>query len=72
MTVYAKNHQSLHKIYKFGSVSKLLAMTVRVYTVMFFGTGNPNLRSILKPEVELMMLPRRGSNKIMKNGEKCS
>ena len=28
MTVYAKNHQSLHKIYKFGSVSKLLAMTV--------------------------------------------
>ncbi len=28
MTVYAKNHQSLHKIYKFGSVSQLLAMTV--------------------------------------------
>jgi hypothetical protein len=28
MTVYAKNHQSLHKIYKFGSVSKLFAMTV--------------------------------------------
>ena len=30
MTVYAKNHQSLHKIYKFGSVSKLLAMTVDI------------------------------------------
>ena len=34
MTVYAKNHQSLHKIYKFGSVSKLLAMTVQAYALL--------------------------------------
>jgi hypothetical protein len=39
MTVYAKNHQSLHKIYKFGSVSKLLAMTVHsefIYIHLYF------------------------------------
>ncbi len=41
----------------------------RVY--MFFGTGNPNLRSILKPKVELMVLLRMRSNKITKNGGKC-
>ena len=39
----------------------------RVY--MFFGTGNPNLRSILKPEVELMVFLRMRSNKITKNGK---
>ena len=39
----------------------------RVY--MFFGTRNPNLRSILKPEVELMVFLRMRSNKITKNGE---
>ena len=39
----------------------------RVY--MFFGTRNPNLRSILKPKVELMVFLRMRSNKIMKNGE---
>ena len=33
---------------------------------MFFGTGNPNLRSILKPEVELMVFLRMRSNKITK------
>ncbi len=38
---------------------------------MFFGTGNPNLRSILKPEVELMVFMRMRSKKIKKNGEKC-
>jgi hypothetical protein len=40
MTVYAKNHQSLHKIYKFGSVSKLLAMTVTVFSsINIIGDG---------------------------------
>ncbi len=37
----------------------------------FFGTGSPNLRSILKPEVELMVFLRMRSDKIKKNGEKC-
>ncbi len=41
----------------------------RVY--MVFGTANPNLRSIFKPEVELMVFLRMRSNKITKNGEKC-
>ena len=36
---------------------------------MFFGTRNPNLTSILKPEVELMVFLRMRSNKIMKNGK---
>ncbi len=36
---------------------------------MFFGTGNPNLRSILKPEVELMVFLRMRSDKITKNAE---
>ena len=36
---------------------------------MFFGTGSPNLRSILKPEVELMVFLRMRSDKITKNGE---
>ncbi len=40
----------------------------RVYV---FGTGNPNLRSILKPEVELMMFLRMRSNKNIKNAGKC-
>ncbi len=34
---------------------------------MFLGTGNPNLRSILKPEVELMAFLRMRSKK----HEKC-
>ena len=29
---------------------------------MFFGTGSPNLRSILKPEVELVVSLRMRSN----------
>ena len=41
----------------------------RVY--MFFGTRNPNLRSILKPEVELMVLLGMRSDKITKNSETC-
>ncbi len=40
----------------------------RVY--MFFGTRNPNLRSILKPEVELMVFLRMRSEKITKNVKK--
>ena len=42
----------------------------RIY--LFFGTGNPNCRSILKPEVELMVLLRMRSIKIATNEEKCS
>ena len=38
---------------------------------MFFGTRNPNLRSILKPEVELMVFLRMRSNKNTKNDRKC-
>ena len=41
----------------------------RVYK--FSGTGNPNLRSILKPEVELMVFLRMRSNKITKNAVTC-
>ncbi len=37
---------------------------------MFFGTGNPNLRSILKPEVELMVFLRMRSYKIKNNADK--
>ncbi len=37
---------------------------------MFFGTMNPNLRSILKPEVELMVFRRMRSDKITKNAAK--
>ena len=36
----------------------------------FFGTGNQNLRSVLKPEVELTVFLRMRSNEITKNGEK--
>ena len=45
----------------------------RVY--MFFGTRNPNLRSILKPDVDLMVLLCMRSNKITKMRKmplKCS
>ena len=38
---------------------------------MFLGKENPNLRSILKPEVELMVFLRMRSNKNMKNAQKC-
>ncbi len=38
---------------------------------MFFGTVNPNLRSVLKPEVEIMVFLRMRSNKITKNAGKC-
>jgi hypothetical protein len=37
---------------------------------MFFGAWSPNLRSILKPEVELMVFLRMRSDKITKNCEK--
>ena len=36
---------------------------------MFFGTRNPNLRSILKPEVELLVFLRMRSNKTRKTPE---
>jgi len=39
---------------------------------MFFGTGNPNLMSVLKPEVELMVFLRLRSNKNMKKRWKMS
>ena len=41
----------------------------RIY--MFLGTKNPNVRSILKPEVKLILFLRMSSNTITKNGEKC-
>ena len=44
---------------------------VILHRYMLCDTGNPNLRSILKPEVELMVLLRMRSNKITKNDEKC-
>jgi hypothetical protein len=40
----------------------------RIY--MFSDTGNPNLRSILKPKVKLMGFLRMRSKKITKNDEK--
>ena len=43
------------------------AQVPRVY--MFFGTRSPNFRSILKPEVELMVFLRMRSDKITKNGK---
>ena len=36
---------------------------------MFFGARSPNLRSILQPEVELMVFLRMRSEKIKKNGK---
>ncbi len=36
---------------------------------MFFGTRNPNLKSILKPEVESMVFLRMRSDKITKNAK---
>ena len=38
---------------------------------IFFGTRNSNLRSTLKPEVELMVFLRMRSNKNMKILGKC-
>ncbi len=57
-----KNEENVIKIQFGGLISRLY---------MFFGTGNPNLRSILKPEVELMVFLRMRSNKITKNALKC-
>ncbi len=48
---------------------KFEGLISRMY--MFFGTRNPNLRFILKPEVELRVFLRMRSNKITKNGDKC-
>ena len=36
---------------------------------MFFGTGSPNLRYILKPEVDLMVFLRMRSDKITKTAK---
>ena len=36
---------------------------------LFLSTRNPNLRSISKPEVELLAFLRMRSNKITKNGK---
>ncbi len=48
---------------------QFVGLISRVY--MFFGTGNPNFGSILKPEVELMVFLRMRNDKITKNGENC-
>ncbi len=39
---------------------------------MFFGTGNPNLSFILKPEVELVMFVRMRSNQKSRTTAKTS
>jgi len=57
-----KNAENALKIKFYGLISR---------NHMFFGTRNPNLRSILKPEVELMVFLRMRSNKNMKNARKC-
>ena len=54
---------------KNGSKRRFLGQNLIPY--MFFGTRKPNLRSILKPEVELIVFLRMRSNKMTKNGEKC-
>jgi hypothetical protein len=41
-------------------------LTSRTY--MLLGTRSPKLRSILEPEVELMVVLRMRSNKITENG----
>ncbi len=58
----SKNDENALKMQFEGLIS-------RVYT--FFGTRIPNLTSILKPEVELMVFLRMRSNKIAKNAVKC-
>ena len=60
------------KIMKNGEhVPKMQFIGLIFREYMFFGTGNPNLRSILIPEVELTVFLCMRSNKIMKNAEKC-
>ena len=54
-----------------GENAPKMQLEGQIFTfLMFFDTGNPNLRSILKPKI--MVFPRRGSYKITNNGEKCS
>ena len=53
------------------NVSKIQFEGLISCVYMFFGTGNPNLKSILKSEVELMVFLRMRGNKITKNGGKC-
>ena len=57
-----KNGENAFKMQFEGLIS-------RVY--MFFGAKSPNLRSISKPKVELIVFLRMRSNKIAKNGETC-
>ncbi len=53
---------------KKGSKWRFLRQSLIPY--MFFGTRNPNLRSFLKPEVELMVYLRMRSDKITKKRRK--
>jgi hypothetical protein len=46
-----------------------LKRSSEAHVYMFFGTVSPNLRSILKPEVKLMVFLRMRSDKITKNGK---
>ncbi len=48
---------------------ELSGLNFRVCIVV--GTGNPNMRSILKPEVELMVFLPIRSSKITKNADKA-
>ncbi len=48
---------------------QFLGLISRMY--MFFGTRNPNLWFILKPEIELMVFLHMRSNKNIKNAGKC-
>ncbi len=57
-----KNAENVFKIQFEGLISR---------EYRFFGTRNPNLWSILIPEVELTVFLRMRSNKIMKYAEKC-
>jgi hypothetical protein len=68
----SQNPYALCKIVKSSKKgSKRRFLGQNLIPSMYFGTRNPNLRSILKPEVELIVFLRMRSNKITKNGEKC-
>ncbi len=55
------------------NVLKILFRGLMFRMYMFFGAGNPNMRSILKPEVESMVFRRRAdaAEKNVKNAGKC-
>ena len=57
-----KNQKNARKMPFEGLISRMY---------MFFDTGNPNLRSIVKQKVELRAFLRMRSNKITKDDENC-